>query len=45
MAETARLLEEAGRTGSLSDAPDLLRRLEGDFEEARAGLSELLLRK
>ena len=43
MAETARLLEEAGRAGDLSDAPALLQRLDADFEGARAEFSALLL--
>ena len=44
MAETARLLEEAGRAGGLSDAPALLQRLYADFGGARAEFSALLLK-
>ncbi len=44
MAETARLLEESGRAGDLRAAPDLLRRLDADFEEARAEFSALPLK-
>ncbi len=44
MAETTRLLEESGRAGDLRAAPDLLRRLDADFEEARAEFSALPLK-
>ena len=44
MAETARLLHEAGRAGDLREAATLLRRLDADFEEARAEFSALLLK-
>jgi two-component system, sensor histidine kinase and response regulator len=44
MAETARLLQDAGRAGDLSAVPALLQRLDADFEEARAGLSALLVK-
>jgi HPt (histidine-containing phosphotransfer) domain-containing protein len=44
MAETARLLEESGRAGDLWAAPALLRRLDADFEEARAEFSALPLK-
>jgi hypothetical protein len=44
MAETARLLEEAGRRGDLSAAPRLLDRLDEEFRQTRAELSALLLK-
>ena len=44
MAETARLLEESGRSGDLSAVPALLQRLDADFEEARAEFSALPLK-
>jgi len=44
MAETAKVLEEAGRAGDLSDVPALLQRLDADFEGARAEFSALLLK-
>ena len=44
MAETARLLEEAGRRGDLSAAPRLLDRLDEEFRQTCAELSALLLK-
>ncbi len=44
MAETAKLLEEAGRRGDLSAAPGLLDRLDVEFSQTRAELSALLLK-
>jgi hypothetical protein len=35
-------LEEAGFSGDLSRAPDLLRRLEAEFERVRAALAAML---
>ena len=44
MAETARLLEEAGRRGALPSDPELLDRLDAEFSQTRAELSALLLK-
>ena len=44
MAETARLLEEAGRDGDLPAVPGLLDRLEDEFRQTRAELSALVLK-
>jgi hypothetical protein len=45
MAETARLLEEAGRAGDPLSVAGLLQRLDTAFEEARAEFSALLLKR
>ncbi len=44
MAETAGLLEKAGRGGDLSAAPGFLHRLDAEFSQTRAELSALLLK-
>jgi HPt (histidine-containing phosphotransfer) domain-containing protein len=44
MAETAKLLEEAGRRGDLPATPRLLDRLDDEFRQTRAELSALLLK-
>jgi two-component system, sensor histidine kinase and response regulator len=44
MTETAALLEETARRGDLAPVPDLLKRLDDEFEEARTELSALLLK-
>ena len=44
MAETAKLLEDAGRGGDLAAAARLVDQLEAEFRQTRAELSALLLR-